>query len=155
MFVIDLASRRVQILGSTPHPEALFIRQIVQTLTMVPDRVVERPNILICDRDRKWSGDVRCRLRDADIRAVLIPEHALNANANAERFVRSIKEECLDRLIPIDERHFRRRGGVRRALSRRTESPGTRQSPHRGPADDQDDESCATPSAARRVVQLL
>ena len=41
-------------------------------------------------------------------RVVLIPERAPNANAYAERFVRSIKEECLDRLIPIGERHFRR-----------------------------------------------
>jgi transposase InsO family protein len=39
---------------------------------------------------------------------VLTPERAPNANAHAERFVRSIKEECLDRLIPLGERHFRR-----------------------------------------------
>jgi hypothetical protein len=42
------------------------------------------------------------------IRVVLIPERAPNATAFAERFVRSIKEECLDRLIPIGDRHFRR-----------------------------------------------
>jgi putative transposase len=70
--------------------------------------VVRVPQVLICDRDRKWSRDVRRRLRDAGIRAVLIPERAPNANAYAERFVRSIKEECLDRLNPIGERHFRR-----------------------------------------------
>ena len=108
VFVIDLASRRVQILGSTPHPEALFMQQIVRTLTMAEDGVVDAPHMLICDRDRKWSGDVRRRLRDAGIRVVLTPERAPNANAYAERFVRSIKEECLDRLIPIGERHFRR-----------------------------------------------
>jgi putative transposase len=108
VFVIDLASRRVQILGSTPRPEALFMQQIVRTLTMVQDGVVHTPNILICDRDRKWSDDVRCRLRNAGVRVVRIPERAPNANAYAERFVRSIKEECLDRLIPIGERHFRR-----------------------------------------------
>jgi transposase InsO family protein len=108
VFVIDLASRRVQILGSTPHPEALFMQQIVRTLLIAQDGVVDTLNILICDRDRKWSGDVRRRLRDAGIRVVLIPERAPNANAYAERFVRSIKEECLDRLIPIGERHFRR-----------------------------------------------
>ena len=42
------------------------------------------------------------------MRVVLTPVRAPNANAYAERFVRSIKEECLDRLIPIGERHFRR-----------------------------------------------
>jgi putative transposase len=108
VFVIDLASRRVQILGSTPHPEALFMQQIVRTLMIAEDGVADTLNILICDRDRKWSGDVQRRLRDAGIRVVLIPERAPNANAYAERFVRSIKEECLDRLIAIRERHFRR-----------------------------------------------
>jgi putative transposase len=44
----------------------------------------------------------------AGIRTVCTPVHAPNANAHAERFVRSIKEECLDRIIPIGERHFRR-----------------------------------------------
>ena len=105
VFVIDLASRRVQILGSTPHPEALFMHQVVRTLTMddaAPGRV------LICDRDQKWSGEVRRGLQDAGIRMVRIPERAPNANAYAERFVRSIKEECLDRMIPIGEQHFRR-----------------------------------------------
>jgi len=71
----------------------------------------QRAHVLICDRDRKWSPDVRRRLRDADIRVVLIPERAPNANAYAERFVRSIKEECLDRIVPIGERHFRRAVG--------------------------------------------
>jgi transposase InsO family protein len=45
---------------------------------------------------------------DAGVRVVRTPERAPNANAYAERFVRSIKEECLDRLIPLGERHFRR-----------------------------------------------
>jgi putative transposase len=108
VFVIDLASRRVQILGSTPHPEGLFMQQVVRTLTMVEDAALPAPNVLICDRDRKWSADVRRRLRDAGTRVVLTPARAPNANAYAERFVRSIKEECLDRLIPIWERHFRR-----------------------------------------------
>jgi transposase InsO family protein len=64
--------------------------------------------VLICDRDSKWSRNVRRLLDDAGIRVVRTPERAPNANAFAERFVRSINEECLDRLIPIGERHFRR-----------------------------------------------
>jgi putative transposase len=47
-------------------------------------------------------------LGEAGIRVVLAPERAPNANAYAERFVRSIKEECLGRIIPLGERHFRR-----------------------------------------------
>ena len=53
VFVIDLASRRVQILGSTPHPEALFMHQIVRTLRMAETGVVSGLRLLICDRDRK------------------------------------------------------------------------------------------------------
>jgi putative transposase len=107
VLVIDLASRRVQILGSTPHPEALFMEQVVRTLAMAEDTIAPVPHLLICDRDRKWSADVRHRLHETGIRVVLTPERAPNANAYAERFVRSIKEECLDRLIPLGERHFR------------------------------------------------
>jgi hypothetical protein len=73
VFVIDLASRPVRILGSTPHPEALFMQQIVRTLTMAETGGVDTPALLICDRDRKWSGDVRRRLQEAGIRVVLIP----------------------------------------------------------------------------------
>jgi transposase InsO family protein len=51
---------------------------------------------------------VRRLLEDAGVRVVLIPARAPNANAFAERFVRSSKEECLDRMIPIGARHFRR-----------------------------------------------
>jgi transposase InsO family protein len=72
------------------------------------DGVLVGHRVLICDRDRKWSRAVRRRFGDAGIRVVLMPERAPNANAYAERFVRSIKEECLDRVIPLGDRHFRR-----------------------------------------------
>jgi len=98
----------VPILGSTPQPEALFMQQIVRTLTMADASEAGARRMLIGDRDRKWSRDVRRRLEEAGIHVVLTPERAPNAHAYAERFVRSIKEECLDRMIPIGERHFRR-----------------------------------------------
>jgi hypothetical protein len=86
VFVIDLASRRVQILGSAPHPEALFMYQIVRTLTMAEGGAVSAPQVLICDRDRKWSGDVRRRLQDAGIRVVPVPERA-----QCERLCRTLR----------------------------------------------------------------
>ena len=87
VFVIHLASRRVQILGSTPHPDEAFMRQVGRTLTMA-----DAPcRMLICDRDTKWSGPVRDCVREAGIRMVQTPYQAPNANAYAERFVRSVK----------------------------------------------------------------
>jgi putative transposase len=105
VFVINVASRRVQILGSTLHPDDDFMRQVGRTLTMA-DAVPCR--ILICNCDTKWSASVRECIRDAGIRSVQTPYQAPNANSYAERFVRPIKEECLDRIIPVGERHFRR-----------------------------------------------
>ena len=105
VFVIELASRRVQVLGSTPHPDEAFLRQVARTLTLTDGTVCR---VLICDRDAKWSEPVRARLQEGGFRVVRTPYRAPNANAHAERFVRSINEECLDRLIPFGERHFRR-----------------------------------------------
>ena len=105
VFVLDLATRRVQVLGTTPHPNDAFMRQVVRTLSMADS---ETCRVLICDRDAKWSTMVRERLDEVGIRVVQTPYEAPNANAFAERFVRSIKEECLHRIIPIGEGHFRR-----------------------------------------------
>ena len=105
-FVIELHSRRVRILGSTPHPDEAFIVQILRNLTDI-DAVLGPNRVLICDRDRKWSAAIRF-LEIAGVRVIRIPHRAPNCNAHAERFVRSLKEECLDRLIPIGERHLRR-----------------------------------------------
>ena len=105
VFVIDLASRRIQILGSTPHPDGTFMSQIVRNFALVD---ADGCRVLICDRDAKSSRAVRARFQDAGIRVVRTPYRAPNANAHAERFVRSIKEDCLNRLIPLGERHHRR-----------------------------------------------
>jgi transposase InsO family protein len=107
VFVIDLASRRVQIVGSTPHPNELFMRQVSRALTASDDGLLRDHRMLICDRDRKWSREVRRELGDAGVQVVLTPFQAPNGNAHAERFVRTIKCECLDRLVPLGERHFR------------------------------------------------
>ena len=103
-----VASRRVQIVGSTPHPHDVFMQQVVRTLTAADDGLLAQHRVLICDRDTKWSAPVRARLRDAGVHVVLTPYRAPNANAYAERFVRSIKQECLNRVIPFGDHHLRR-----------------------------------------------
>jgi transposase InsO family protein len=105
VFVTHLASRRVQILGSTPFPDEAFY---------APGRVLadhgRRGHLSHPDlcRDAKWRGPVGEILQNAGIRVVETPYRAPNAKAYAERLVRSIKEECLDRMVPLSERHFRR-----------------------------------------------
>jgi transposase InsO family protein len=79
-------------------------------------RLVDSPNavdgfmvghsVLICDRDSKWTDDFRRIVQSAGVRIVLTPVRAPNANAYAKRFVRSIREECLDRLILFGERRL-------------------------------------------------
>jgi len=81
VFVIDLASRRVQIIGSTPHPDEVLMRQVVRTLTAADNGWLVEHRVLIGDRDTKWSAPVRARLEEAGIRVVLTPYRAPNANA--------------------------------------------------------------------------
>jgi hypothetical protein len=80
VFVIDLASRRVQILGSTPHPDQAFMSQIVRNFALAE---ADGCRILICDRDAKWSRAVRARFQDAGIRVVRTPYRAPNAKGYA------------------------------------------------------------------------
>jgi transposase InsO family protein len=96
LFVIELQSRRVHIVGSTPCPDDAFMLQIARHLTDPADGTLVGQRFLICDRDRKWSAAVRHLLETAGVRVVQTPFRAPNCNAHAERFVRSIKEECLD-----------------------------------------------------------
>ena len=108
VFVIELASRRVQLVGSTPHPDEAFVLQTARTVTDADDGFLRGSRILICDRDAKWSAAFRQTLAEAGIRVVQTPYCAPNCNAHAERFVRSIKEECLDRIVFLGEAHLRR-----------------------------------------------
>lgn len=67
-------------------------------------RATARPTgvrLFLCDRDRKWSLAVRQLLERSGVHVIQTPFRAPNCNAHAERFVRSIKEECLKRVIPL------------------------------------------------------
>jgi transposase InsO family protein len=108
LFVIDLQSRRVHVAGSTPTPDTGFMAQAARRLTDAVDGFLARHRVLICDRDAKWREGFRGIVEGAGVRIVLTPVQAPNANAYAERFVRSIREECLDSLIVFGERRLLR-----------------------------------------------
>ena len=68
VFVIEFASRRVQIAGSTPHPDEAFVLQAARTVTDADDGCLRGVHFLICDRDTKWSAAVRHAGGDWDSR---------------------------------------------------------------------------------------
>ena len=103
LFFMDLESRRVRIAGITRNPNDLFMGHAAEGAL----GFLRATRFLICDRDSKFTLRFRLVLEAAGVRLIRTPYQAPNANAHAERFVRSIKEECLDRLILFGERHLR------------------------------------------------
>jgi len=103
-FVIDVESRRVRIAGITDQPTGEWASRITRSLV---DGFLLKHRYLIHDRDPLFRGDLPALLRSAGVQPVMLPSQSPNLNAYAERFVRSIKEECLSRIVPIGERHLR------------------------------------------------
>ena len=106
-FLLDVPTRRMQVIGCTPHPNEAFVIQCLRHATG-DTGLLSDGRLLLCDRDPKWSSAVEQWLGTAGVRVVRTPPRAPNCNAYAERFVRSVKEECLDRIVPLGERHLRR-----------------------------------------------
>ncbi len=108
LFVIDLKTRRVEITGITRHPTEAFMVQVARNLSDVVDGFLMGHRFLICDRDTKFTDQFKRILRDAGVAVVLTPRRAPNCNAFAERFVLTIKSECLRRMIFFGEASLRR-----------------------------------------------
>ncbi len=107
-FVIELATRRIDIAGITPGPSEPWMMQIGRNLTDSFDGSLADKRFLILDRDSKFSIAFRNLLKDASVEVVRLPYRSPNLNAYAERFVRSIKDECLNRMIFFGERSLRK-----------------------------------------------
>jgi putative transposase len=98
-FFIDLASRSVHIAGITPHPDNRWMTQIARNITDTEDGALHGTRYLILDRDTKYSDEFRNTLVREGIHLIRLPPRSPNLNAFAERFVRSIKSERLNRMI--------------------------------------------------------
>ena len=107
-FVIELATRRVEIAGITPNPNEAWMMQIGRNLTDPVDGFLSNQKFLIVDRDSKYSLAFRTLLNNSGVEIVRLPARSPNLNAYAERFVRSIKSECLSRMIFFGERSLRK-----------------------------------------------
>lgn len=106
-FVIDLKTRRVNIAGISPQPDGAWMEQVARNLTDTEDGFLEEGTVLIHDRDPLYTRRFTEILGEGGVVAHKLPPRSPNLNAHAERFVRSIKEECLARVIPLGERHLR------------------------------------------------
>jgi putative transposase len=99
LFFINIASRSVHSAGMTPHPDNPWMMQVARNITDFDDGFLRRKRYLLLDRDAKYSDEFRNFLAREGIHVIRLPPRSPNLNAFAERFVRSIKEECLSRMI--------------------------------------------------------
>jgi putative transposase len=99
LFFVDIASRSVHVAGITLHPDNAWMTQIARNVTDTHDGFLTDKRYLIMDRDAKYSDAFRGIITRAGTDVIRLPPGSPNLNAFAERFVRSIKEECLNRMI--------------------------------------------------------
>lgn len=106
LFFIELASRRVHLAGITTNPDGRWVAQQARNLLMQLDGEPVRPRFLVCDRDSKFTREFDEVFRSEGIRVIKAPVRAPKARAHAERWVGSVRRECLDRLLIVGRRHL-------------------------------------------------
>ena len=108
LFVMELSTRRVEVAGMTARPDAAWMTQVSRNLTDAIDGFLVDKRFLIHDRDSLFTREFRETLDAAGVKVVRLPARSPNLNAYAERFVRTIKESCLERMILFGEQSLRR-----------------------------------------------
>ena len=106
LFFIAHASRRVWVAGCTTNPTGAWVTQQARNLSL--DFADLGIRFLVRDRDSTYSGSFDEVFRSEGIRIVKTPVRAPRANAIAERFVRTVRAECLDWLLILNRRHLER-----------------------------------------------
>jgi transposase InsO family protein len=107
LFVMKLKTRTVAIAGITRRPDESWMMLVARNLTNADDGFLRGTTHLILNRDPLYTAAFRDRLRDSGVTPLRLPARSPNLNAFAERFVGSIKAECLGRIVPLGETHLR------------------------------------------------
>lgn len=108
LFFLDLSSRKVEIAGVAASANGLWMSQIGRNVTDAVDGILNGKRYLIHDRDPLFTTEFQNIVASVGVTSVKLPPQSPNLNAYAERFVRSIKESCLDRLILFGEASLRK-----------------------------------------------
>jgi len=111
LFFIELSTRKVEIAGIAPIANGLWMNQIGRNVTDAVEGILKGKRYLIHDRDPLFTDEFLKVLGETGVASVKLPARSPNVNAYAERFVRTIKGSCLERLILFGE------GSVRRAAA--------------------------------------
>jgi transposase InsO family protein len=106
-FVIELKTRRVHIAGIVNQPYGGWMMQVGRNLLDAADGFLLGKKYLILDRDPVYTASLRRLLSDDGVEALRLPAKSRNLNAHAERFVRSIRDECLHHVVLLGEQHLR------------------------------------------------
>ena len=107
LFAIELATRRVNIMGIAQEPYGKWMEQVARNATEGFSGFLLGKEYLIIDRDPRFTKEFRSILNVSGVKIIRTPPRSPNLNAYAERFVRSIKEECLARMIFFSEQQLR------------------------------------------------
>lgn len=99
LLFIHLATRKGEIAGITAHPNETWMKQVARNVTMAGWGFLAGMRHLLHDRDLKFCRTFRAVLREEGVDPIALPPRRPNLNAIAERWIRSVKEECLERLI--------------------------------------------------------
>jgi putative transposase len=106
LFFLSLESRRVEFVACTPNPTGTWVTQQARNMLMTLDDRQRPLRFLIHDRDAKFGGGFDHLFKSEGIIVIRTPIQAPNANAHAERWVGSVRRECLDRLLIFSRRQL-------------------------------------------------
>ena len=108
LFFIELGTRRVHFAGVTAQPNQLWVTQQARQMIWKLEAETTGLRVLIHDNDRKFISTFDAIFETEGFQVIRTPYQAPNANAHAERWVRSVREECLDLILIINAPHLRR-----------------------------------------------
>ncbi len=108
LFYIRHIDRRAHIAGITTHPDEDWMLQMARNITDPETGFLSEGMLLLHDRDTKYTSQFDRTLNESGIETLKLPAQSPNLNAHAERFVRSVMEHCLNRMIITSEEHLRK-----------------------------------------------